>query len=308
MLKFYNVKHTNPGSASTTTLPPPDLLLIGHVTRDLIDPSSMSNYRLGGTVSFAAVTALRLGRKPTVLTRASEDTRWDELPPEIVLNILPSPATTTFANVYTKEGRVQYTYAQASPIEAEDVPVALHNPSAVLLGPLVDEISPKVASIFAPQTLVAAVPQGWMRRWDKSGRIFSVPWAAETEVLPHLDVLVLSQEDIAYDLKRLDRAFSVVPLVVLTEYKEGSTIYQQLGDGSLEEIKIPPRPAREVDPTGAGDVFATAFLLRYQETGDAVHSARFANVTASFGVEAVGVSGVPSRQQVLEYMARYPVR
>jgi 1D-myo-inositol 3-kinase len=126
-------------------------------------------------------------------------------------------------------------------------------------------------------------------------------------------VLVLSLEDIAFDLTRLEPFFRHVPLVVLTEYRDGSTIYQRLGEAgdgsearSLNATKIPPRPANEVDPTGAGDIFATAFLIRLQETGDPIQSARFANVTASFGVEQVGVAGIPSREQVLGYMAEHP--
>lgn len=284
----------------------PDILLIGHVTQDLIGQSPESEYRLGGTVSFAAVTALRLGRKPTILTRASSQTRWDELPPDVDLTILPSPATTTFANVYSDEGRIQYCYEQALPIEAHDVPLAMRAPRIVLLGPLVNEIHPDVAAIFDAKTLVAAVPQGWMRRWDKRGRVYSIPWESEAAILPHLDVLVLSEEDINYDLTRLESAFATVPLVVLTEYRDGSTIYQRTESGHIQETKIPPRPAIEVDPTGAGDVFATAFLLRYQESGDPVHAARFANVTASFAVESVGVSGIPTSEKVLAYMRENP--
>ena len=88
-------------------------------------------------------------------------------------------------------------------------------------------------------------------------------------------------------------------MVVLTD-RDGSTLYRQ-SDGGVRETKIPPRPAHEVDPTGAGDIFATAFMIRLQETGDQVQSARFANITASFGVEHEGVTGIPSREQVLAY-------
>ena len=35
-------------------------------------------------------------------------------------------------------------------------------------------------------------------------------------------------------------------------------------------------------------------------------NARFANITASFGVEHVGVAGIPDREQVLAYMAAHP--
>jgi sugar/nucleoside kinase (ribokinase family) len=286
----------------------PDILLVGHVTCDLESADPDSACRLGGTVSFAAVTAVRLGRKPVVVTRAAAHTDLSELPAGIDLHVLPSPATTTFANVYTEHGRIQYCYAQALPISAADIPHHLRHPRAVLLGPLVNEIEPDVAAIFHAETLVVAGPQGWMRDWDATGRVHAKPWESAGAILPHLDVLVLSLEDIDSDLGRLDPFIAQVPLVVLTEYHDGSTIYHRQDDGSVAQVKIPPRPAAEIDPTGAGDIFATAFLIRLQETGDPIHAARFANITASFGVEQVGVNGIPARDQVLAYLAEYPMR
>ena len=285
----------------------PDILLIGHVTCDLATADPHSACRLGGTVSFAAVTALQLGRRPTIVTRAAPTTDLSELPSGVDLHVLPSPQTTTFANVYTPQGRIQYTYAQAEPITPNDILPVWRNPRAVLLGPLVDEIDPAVAAIFAPTTRVAAVPQGWMRRWDPDGRIHAKPWESAPAILPHLDLLILSLEDIDYDLTRLDPYFAHVALIVVTEYRDGSTVYQRQDDGQIVETKIPPRPAAEQDPTGAGDIFATAFLIRHQETGNPFEAARFANVTASFGVEHVGVKGIPTREQVMAYMAEHPV-
>lgn len=285
----------------------PDILLIGHVTCDLETADPKSDYRLGGTVSFAAVTSICLGRTPTVITRAAADTNLSELPEGLDLHVLPSPVTTTFANIYTEHGRVQYCYAQALPITAADIPANFHNPRAVLLGPLVDEITSDVAEIFHADTLVAAVPQGWMRQWDDTGRVHAKPWQNPEAILPHLTVLVLSLEDIDQDLSRLDPWFAHIDLIVMTEYREGSTIYQRRNDGSIIQTKIPPRPANETDPTGAGDVFATAFVIRLQETGNPYEAARFANITASFSVEHTGVTGIPTREQVLAYMETHPV-
>lgn len=285
----------------------PDILLIGHVTCDLESADRNSAYRLGGTVSFAAVTAMRLGRHPTVITRAAATTDLSDLPTDLDLHVLPSPVTTTFANLYTEQGRIQYCYAQALPITAEDIAPAFRHAQAVLLGPLVNEITEDVASIFEAETLVAAVPQGWMRQWDETGRVHAKPWENAGAILPHLSVLVLSLEDIDQDLSRLDPWFAHVGLIVLTEYRDGSTIYQRQAGGSIVQSKIPPRPAQEVDPTGAGDVFATAFLIRLQETGDPAQAARFANITASFSVEHPGVTGIPTRAQVLAYMDAHPV-
>ena len=290
----------------TTQEAPIDILLIGHVTRDVIDNNPQSAYRLGGTVSFAAITALCLGRRPTIITRAAADTNLTELPTAVELHVLPSTATTTFANVYTDQGRIQYCYNPAPAITADDIPVALRHPRAVLLGPLVNEIGSDIAPLFLESTLVAAVPQGWMRHWDATGRVHSKPWENADAILPHLDVLVLSLEDIDYDLSRLDPFFEHLSMVVVTEYRDGSTLYRRDANGRINETKIPPRPANEVDPTGAGDIFATAFMIRLQETNDPVQAARFANITASFGVEHEGVGGIPSREQVLAYMEEFP--
>lgn len=283
-----------------------DLLLVGHVTRDLIHRTPEEGWRLGGTVSFAALTAQRMGREPLIVTRAADPHDLDELPAGVRRIVLPCESTTTFANIYTEHGRIQHCFAAAPPIRAEEIPAWCHSPRAVLLGPLVDEIGPDIPLLFGDGTLVAAVPQGWMRRWDATGRVFPKRWENAAEILPHLDVLVLSLEDIDYDLQRIAPVFDLISLVVMTEYRDGSTIYQKQPNGAILQTRIAPRPASEVDPTGAGDIFTTAFVLRLQETGDPVEAARFANVTASYGVEHLGILGVPTRETVLAYMEKYP--
>jgi sugar/nucleoside kinase (ribokinase family) len=286
----------------------PDILLIGHVARDLLSTDPNDGYRLGGTVSFAAVTAVKLGRRATILTCAAPEMDFSELPREVEIGVLPSEATTTFANVYTEAGRIQYCYTRARAITAPDIDASLRRPRAVLLGPIADEIRPDVAHVFDEETLVVATPQGWMRRFDETGRVHGKPWESASEILPHVDAIVLSLEDIDSDLRRLDPIVRQVPLVVLTEYRDGSTLYRRSDDGATIVTRIPPRPAREVDPTGAGDIFATAFVIRFQETRDPVEAARFANITASFGVESVGVAGIPGRGEVLAYMQENPFR
>lgn len=284
-----------------------DFLAIGTVTRDIAvaDPTA-TDYVLGGTVSFAAVTAARLGRSPAVLTRAGDDIELSVLREVADLHVLPCEYTTTFANLYSSDGRIQYCFTPSPPIAAVDIPPQLRAPHIALLGPLVNEVRSEVASVFGSDTIVAAVPQGWMRRWDEDGRVYPSPWMDMAEILPHLDALILSIEDIDGDLSQVERFLKYVALVVLTEYRDGSTIYRRRADSGVEKVPIPPRPANEVDPTGAGDIFATAFLLRLDETGDPFDAARYANITASFGVEGQGVTGIPSHEEVLDYMTRHP--
>ena len=284
-----------------------DFLAIGTVTRDIATANpTTTEYVLGGTVSFAAVTAARLGRRPVVLTRAGDDIDLSALRDVAEVHVLPAEKTTTFANLYSTEGRVQYCYTPSPPIGADDIPVRLRAPHIALLGPLVQEVLPDVAPSFGGRTIVAAVPQGWMRRWDGEGRVYPTQWRDMSRILPHLDALILSIEDIDGDLGQVTTFLDYVSLVVLTAYRDGSTVYRRRADSGVEVVPIPPRPAREIDPTGAGDIFATAFLLRLDETGDPIDAARYANITASFGVEGQGVQGVPSHETVLTYMSRHP--
>ena len=59
-----------------------------------------------------------------------------------------------------------------------------------------------------------------------------------------------------------------------------------------------------MDPTGAGDVFATSFLVRYHETGNPLEAAAFAACAASCAVEGLGTSSLGDRQEVTRRMGQ----
>ena len=61
---------------------------------------------------------------------------------------------------------------------------------------------------------------------------------------------------------------------------------------------MPSLPRPEKDPTGAGDVFAAAFLVRYQETGDPLEAAAFGACAASCAVEGIGTTTLGDRAEV----------
>ena len=61
-----------------------------------------------------------------------------------------------------------------------------------------------------------------------------------------------------------------------------------------------------MDPTGAGDVFAAAFLTRLSETGNLDLAARFAASAASISVSREGTLAIAERRQIEERMAQHP--
>ena len=62
---------------------------------------------------------------------------------------------------------------------------------------------------------------------------------------------------------------------------------------------FPGYPVTEVDPTGAGDVFAAAFLCAFRDGGDARVAMDFANRVAAYSVEYVGSTGIPTRADLV---------
>ncbi|MCD6290964.1 MAG: ribokinase [Anaerolineae bacterium] len=272
-----------------------DFLAIGHITKDL----HPDGFTLGGTATYAALTAQRMGRKATILTRADPSIIRNGLYHGIDLHIRPSSRTTTFRNVYNDGHRIQFISEVADPITVEDIPSHWLAPKIVLLGPIAQEVDPRLAAAFS-NSLVGVVPQGWLRSCDESGRVYPKPWENAQTVLRAARVLVLSEEDLGGDRSPLDMYIRHTEIVVLTESARGCTVYWR-----GRAYKIPPRPAKEVDPTGAGDVFTAAFLIRLDETGDPLAAARFANVVASFSVEAPGVTGIPTRQMVEDWLAHH---
>jgi sugar/nucleoside kinase (ribokinase family) len=56
----------------------------------------------------------------------------------------------------------------------------------------------------------------------------------------------------------------------------------------------------EVDATGAGDVFAAAFIVQYYANHDPVEAARFANQVAANSVTRTGLAGAPSKEDLYD--------
>jgi len=71
---------------------------------------------------------------------------------------------------------------------------------------------------------------------------------------------------------------------------------------------VPACPASVLDPTGAGDVFATALFVRYHETGGLLSSARFAHSAAACNIEGPGTSAIPDRATVEQRLRSAPIR
>src|SRR5215467_6964484 len=143
----------------------PDYLLLGHVTVDRLDEKRVV---LGGTATYAALTARNMGARVGVHTSAAYEPGLIETLRRIYVARIPSEFTTCFVNEYQNGKRRQTIESVADKLLYEQVLPEWRNPPIVHLGPLDQEIDSAIVDRF-PRSLIGVTPQGWMRAWDDSG-------------------------------------------------------------------------------------------------------------------------------------------
>jgi hypothetical protein len=273
----------------------PDFVVVGHVVEDLAD----GGVRLGGTATFAAIQAQRLGLSVGVVTRCSAATDLSELDfAQVVRGV--SLHTTEFSNVYLPEGREQRILRLATPIEGGDVPEGWWGAPIVLLGPVFHEVPGAMAASFTASGLLGVSAQGWLRAKDAEGRVQQARWRGES-FWRGAGVMFASDEDLGGDASQLDRWVAEVPVVAVTRSLRGARVWE---GGRMRQMEAFPQ--EEVDATGAGDTFAAAFLVRFRETEDVGESARFGAAAASLSVGGIGAAAIAGREAVEGRMRRHP--
>ena len=272
---------------NSVALEPVDYLLIGHITKD-ITPTGFS---LGGTATYSALTAAALGLRVGIVTSFGADL---ELPkrPRIQVSSVISETTTTFKNIYTPAGRIQYAYHPAARLDLSAVPEIWRNTPIVHLGPIMQEVDPKLARAF-PNSLVGLTPQGWMRSFNAEGLVHYTDWPEARYVLESAQAVVFSIEDVRGDESIVEEMVSSIRVLVVTEGLAGARLYW---NGDVRYFR--PPPMEEVDPVGAGDIFAAAFFSRMQQTRDPWEAARFGTQLAAASVTRRGVEGIPTEDEV----------
>lgn len=263
----------------------PDFVAIGHVTLDRFGEST----RPGGSALYAAVTAYRLGLSVGLLTSHGDDFPLEVIPPKIEVISIPADETTVFEHRHEPGGRVSHVRSVASPLTTADVPEDWRDAALTLLAPVVDEVDPMIATLFTDGA-VGAAAQGWVRQVTPDGLVIPRPWQSPESLLQSVQALFLSREDILGQEAEVIEWFQRMPVGVLTADRVGALLFV-----NGERYEVQPRPAREVDPTGAGDVFAATFLIQYQRDGDAWQAAAAAACAGSLAVEGEGWSAVADR-------------
>ena len=270
---------------------PVDYLVIGHVAHDL----TPEGWRLGGTAAYSALTAQALGLRVGIVTASGPETSLAQLN-DIPFISLESPNSTTFENIYTPHGRVQYLRGQATRIDFRHVPEVWRHAQIIHLGPIANEMDATLPEGFFP-TLLGLTPQGWMRQWDSECRVSPSIWQGAEAALAQASAVVISREDVNGDDELIEQMAQHTRILAVTESAAGAVLYW---NGDRRRFRAPE--VTEVDATGAGDVFAAAFFTRLLATRDPWEATRFATLIASCSVTRVGLEGIATPREIEECM------
>jgi len=260
------------------------ILVVGHVTRDIFE----DRQQLGGSATYAARAAAAFGYRVSLVTASPASSLLKPLQDDthITLHRKKCHEFTTFILNYCGDRRELSLVSRAPDLTPEDIPEAARKIPLAYIAPVIGECGRAVIDSLDGMKIVIGA-QGWLRQVNDRGVI--VPYLLpEANILPDVHVIVFSEEDFPNAELIAGRFSRSVEIVALTRGAKGVTL---LSKG--EKIDLPAsRICKEIDPTGAGDVFGVIFGIELYAGKDIVSAARTAMWAAARVVEGPGIGNL----------------
>ena len=299
---------------------PIDVVHVGAACRD-IAPDDPRGWRLGGGVTYAALTTARLGLTTAAVIgvdhEASTAHELDALRAAGVdMVVVPLERGPVFRNVETPEGRAQTVLSLSDPIMPLPLPTSWLASAAWSFVPVADEVPDAWVDVAAADSLVAVGWQGMLRTLEPGATVRQRP-PEPRGLVRRADLIGVSRYDVPATTSIADLVALTRPgaQILVTRGSEGGLLAIVGDDGPQETLRyLPSRSDGEVDPTGAGDTFLAALLSATVRPrllgprGGRAATLRFAAAAGSLAVEDIGLDGVPDHAAVMVRRARERVR
>ena len=298
-----------------------EVVHVGSACRD-VAPDDPRGWRLGGGVTYAALTTARLGlRTAAVIGVDAEASDAHELGVlrDAGVDILRVPLAEgpIYHNVETTSGRVQTCVRVGVPLGIPVLPDAWLAAPGWSIVPVAGEVSDDWAVVIPANTYVGVAWQGFLRDLAPGQRVARRA-PRPSPILRRADLVGVSHHDVAPETQVADLWSLLHPGadLLVTRGADGGLLIHVGDDGPSETLRyLPTSTDREIDPTGAGDTFLAALhatVLRPAIAGRRRSryrlDLRFAAAAGSLAVEGHGLAGVPDRAAVLVRRARERVR
>jgi sugar/nucleoside kinase (ribokinase family) len=278
-----------------------DLVAIGNPVYDFIStPRTASSRRiLSGCSTNVCLAARRLGMKNVMLVGNVGTDFSQEFHAEMrhqgikVINTGTTDRTTGFSIRYDEGGeRTLRLIADADKIPVRRVWSECQQARYLLIGPVFCEIDvPEIIGLIeSSHSRVFLDPQGLLRRLGKDGEVEHYCEKAQFKKLVELVDFIkpnrLEAQVITGCQNEMESAKKLVEwgakVAIVTLGEKGSHVCDQ-----RTCFHVPAFETTTVDPTGAGEFYAGAFLAELSRTGDLRSSCLYASAAASIMVETV---------------------
>jgi len=292
----------------------PVVLVAGAASRDIVgdDPRG---WRIGGAVIYGSLALARFGCTVRAVVAAdAEAAGASEL--DVLRSAGVSMAIAPLASGPVFDNVRHVLHSTSDPVPLTALPRCWTSGNdAVLIAPVAGELGDEWAAVAAsePRPLVALGWQGLLRSLAAGEPV--TPRAPRESALARVaSLVVMSREDAPPRLRpeELRSFLREGATLVWTEGARGGRVLRGHAGPPTRSDRYPAIPSdRLIDPTGAGDVFLAGMLaarLAPDVLPDGSADTTFAAAAASLVVEAPGIAGVPSLDEVRARMARAPSR
>lgn len=299
-----------------------DIVHVASAARD-VAPDDPRGWRLGGGVTYAALTTARLGLRTAALigadALAAQAVELDLLRDagvEVRIELLAHGPV--FDNIETPAGRVQTCLDPGDPVPVIRFPAGWLAAPVWLVVPVANETRSAWAHAIPPEAKLGVGWQGLLRTLVAGERVRRLP-PSSTPLIRRANLVSVSRNDLepGTEIPELVAMLQPGAHLVLTNGRAGGhlAIAPKAPPDPLEGEhpgwRYQPIEATEVDPTGAGDIFMAALVAALwlaDPAGDVASAAaadetvalRWAAVAAALAVERVGLPAVPRRAEVIE--------
>ena len=251
------------------------ILVVGHYCHDTLIGNDGEHRALGGSAAYVSAVLEALGERHRVFTKVGADFRYGAQvaqPPRIA-----GARTTSFVDDYRGGERRERVDAVCEPIFPHDIQGSYE--VGIACGVAGEVLPETISAMRAACRVLVADAQSILREISPAGEVLLRP--PHPAVLSQLDFLKASRREAeSLDVNALRQRL----ILLITDGPRGCTV---LNSGT--QTSIPPFPANERDPTGAGDCFLAGFAAGIARGLDPIRAARIGAYCGARAVEQIGV-------------------
>ena len=278
-----------------------DVTVVSHMTIDHIQSNRLNKETVGGPVTYSGLMIKSFSHDVNLLTKIGIDFDYKDLLSRKGLfisdNCQTDELTTRFKIVINGNERKLFLLARCVDLTVHDVNV---DSDGCIVSPIIGEVNCDVINKLSKRTNIMFLdPQGLLRKVRDGGRCYVEKSIIDLSKL-NIDVIKVDKEE-AFALTGLRGIDAIYKLYVKTAIMTIDNRTLMLHNQHLYEIITETVDA--IDSTGAGDIFAGAYVSAYMKSND-VQWALCHGVAASIvalKTNKVGIEKLPARKEAEEY-------